>query len=60
MDGVTNRKEMVSKGTRAMDSNEAQEFFPRGAIAFFISLLVGFALIWAGVYMLMFHREFHL
>jgi hypothetical protein len=37
----------------------SEEFFPKGAIAFFIALLVGFSMIWAGVYMLMVHRQFH-
>jgi hypothetical protein len=33
------------------------EFFPKGAIAFFVSMLIGFALIWVGIYLLMVHRQ---
>lgn len=34
-----------------------EEFFPRGAIAFFATMLGGFALIWLGMYMLLVHRQ---
>lgn len=37
-----------------------EEFFPKGAIAFFASMLVGFGLIWLGMYLLMVKREFWL
>ena len=37
----------------------AEEFFPRGAIAFFVSMIVGFGLDWAGLFALMVHRQFH-
>ena len=33
------------------------EFFPKGAIAFFVSMLIGFGLIWLGMYLLMVHRQ---
>jgi hypothetical protein len=36
---------------------ETQEFFPKGAIAFFATMLGGFALIWLGMYMLLVHRQ---
>jgi len=39
---------------------EPEEFFPKGAIAFFVSLMAGFALIWGGIYLMMLHRQFHL
>ena len=39
--------------------HETHDFFPKGAIAFFAAMLIGFALIWAGLYVLMVHREFH-
>jgi hypothetical protein len=60
MNGITNHKEIISSQPKAVTSNESDEFFPRGAIAFFVSLIIGFALIWAGVYLLMVHRQFHL
>lgn len=44
------RKEQNSKTVE-------QEFFPKGAIAFFATMLGGFALIWLGMYMLMVHRQ---
>jgi hypothetical protein len=34
-----------------------EEFFPKGAIAFFATMLGGFALIWLGMYMLLVHRQ---
>jgi len=33
------------------------EFFPKGAIAFFAAMLVGFGLIWLGMYALLVHRQ---
>ena len=44
------RKELKSQ-------TETQEFFPKGAIAFFVTMLGGFALIWLGMYMLLVHRQ---
>lgn len=45
-----------------MDSESAssaakEEFFPRGAVAFFVTLLGGFTLIWLGMYWLLAHRQ---
>lgn len=44
-----------------MDANELQrteeDFFPRGAIAFFALMIVGFGLIWLGIYLLLLHRQ---
>jgi len=57
---ITNDKEIASLDAKAITSNEAAEFFPKGAIAFFVSLIIGFAFIWTGVYLLMLHRQFHL
>jgi hypothetical protein len=37
-----------------------EDFYPKGAIAFFVSMLIGFGLIWAALYGLMLHRQFHL
>jgi len=33
------------------------EFFPKGAIAFFVAMLVSFGLIWVGMYLLLVHRQ---
>ena len=33
------------------------EFSPKGAIAFFVAMLVGFGLIWFGMYLLLVHRQ---
>ena len=43
----------------ARPAEEAHDFFRKGAIAFFAAMLVGFALIWAGLYALMVQRQFH-
>ena len=43
---------------KAPDSKmTSDEFFPKGAIAFFVSMLAGFALIWLGMYLLLVHRQ---
>jgi hypothetical protein len=39
---------------------EGEEFYPRGAIAFFVAMLIGFGIIWGGLYMVMVHRALHL
>ena len=39
---------------------EAEEFYPKGAIAFFVSMLIGFGIIWGALYMMMVHRALHL
>lgn len=33
------------------------EFFPRGAIAFFVAMMGAFSLIWLGMYALLVHRQ---
>ncbi len=33
------------------------DFFPKGAIAFFVAMLVSFGLIWVGMYLLLVHRQ---
>ena len=43
----------------AQSPEEPHDFVPKGAIAFFTAMLVGFALIWAGLYALMVQRQFH-
>ena len=40
-----------------LDTAAKEEFFPKGAIAFFATMLVGFGLIWLGMYWLMVKRE---
>jgi len=37
--------------------NKNQEFFPKGAIAFFVTMMAGFALIWLGMYWMLVHRN---
>ena len=53
-----------AKGAKLVASKEEEtvsrpneEFFPKGAIAFFASMLIGFGLIWLGMYLLMVHRH---
>ncbi|MBZ5644145.1 MAG: hypothetical protein LAO19_15390 [Acidobacteriia bacterium] len=53
-------KEIAAALNHSANLNGAEDSYPRGAIAFFIGLIAGFVLIWAGVYLLMFHRQFHL
>jgi hypothetical protein len=36
-------------------SNE--DFFPKGAIAFFVAVIAGFGLIWLGLYLLLVQRQ---
>jgi hypothetical protein len=40
----------------AAESNE-NEFFPRGAIAFFVAMIVCYGIIWLGIYLLLVHRQ---
>jgi len=39
---------------------DGEEFYPKGAIAFFVSMLIGFGVIWGILYMMMVHRALHL
>ncbi len=39
------------------NSFNENEFFPKGAVAFFVSLIGFFALVWLSVYALMIYRE---
>lgn len=41
---------------RSVNFDESQ-FFPKGAIAFFVGMLLFFAVIWLGVYALMIFRH---
>jgi hypothetical protein len=38
------------------ESNE-KEFFPRGAIAFFVAMIVCYGIIWLAIYLLLVHRQ---
>ena len=33
------------------------EFFPRGAIAFFVAMIAAYGLIWLAIYFLLLHRQ---
>jgi len=46
--------------TKVEVTDAQDEFFPKGAIAFFASMLIGFGLIWLGMYLLMVHRQLEL
>lgn len=48
------RKVPVSRNTSAPDE---KEFFPVGAIAFFISMILAYGVIWLGIYVLLLHRH---
>jgi hypothetical protein len=37
--------------------SQEQEFYPKGAIAFFVTMLGAFSLIWLGMYLLLIHRQ---
>jgi hypothetical protein len=37
--------------------DKEEEFFPRGAVAFFAAMLVFFAAVWLAFYALMIHRH---
>jgi len=34
-----------------------EDFFPRGAIAFFAAMIAAYGLIWLGIYFLLLHRQ---
>jgi hypothetical protein len=40
-----------------MDTNKPQDFFPSGAIAFFILLVILCLAVWFGIYILMLKRS---
>lgn len=37
--------------------NKNEEFFPKGAIAFFVTMMGGFGVIWLGMYWMLVHRN---
>jgi len=38
-------------------SDDKNEFFPKGALAFFVSMIVFYAALWFGLYFLMLARK---
>lgn len=50
-------KEAVEVMEIAGAANQKEEFFPRGAIAFFVTMIAGFGLIWLGMYWMLVHRN---
>lgn len=38
-------------------ADKQEEFFPRGAVAFFVAMLVFFSAVWLAFYALMIHRH---
>jgi len=61
---LSRKLRIEAKGAKRVASKEEErvsrpneEFFPKGAIAFFASMLIGFGLIWLGMYLLMVHRH---
>jgi len=45
-----------TQGTPA-EKAVSEEFFPKGAVAFFVTMLGAFSLIWLGMYLLLVHRQ---
>ena len=60
MKAAGNYEEIQQVSDNPQMQAEAEEFYPKGAIAFFVIMLVGFAFIWGSLYMMMVHRAFHL
>ncbi|HUI75202.1 MAG TPA: hypothetical protein VLX32_09665 [Candidatus Acidoferrum sp.] len=48
---------MTSKIEEHTESASEEKFFPRGAIAFFVTMIAGFGLIWLGIYLLLVQRQ---
>jgi len=51
------RTSVASKIEQLSSSVTDEVFFPKGAIAFFVAVLAGFALIWLGIYLLLVQRQ---
>lgn len=55
------RKEGAAEVAEVAQAREAspteEEFFPKGAIAFFVTMIAGFGLIWLGMYWMLVHRN---
>jgi hypothetical protein len=48
---------VASKIEQPSSSVNGEVFFPKGAIAFFVTVLAGFGLIWLGIYLLLVQRQ---
>jgi len=48
---------LVQTDSEPISQAKSEEFFPKGAIAFFVSMLAAFSLIWLGMYFLLVHRQ---
>jgi len=48
---------VTSKIEQHTESASEEKFFPRGAIAFFVTMIAGFGLIWLGIYLLLVQRQ---
>lgn len=51
------RKEAVEVMETGEAASQKEEFFPRGSIAFFVTMIAGFGLIWLGMYWMLVHRN---
>ena len=43
--------------SRNQPAGSGEEFFPKGAVAFFASMLLAFAVIWLGLYFMLVQRQ---
>lgn len=48
---------MTTTVQRTNDGPAKEEFFPKGAIAFFVAMIAGYGLIWLGIYLLLVQRQ---
>ena len=53
-------KAMLNQESLQISTKNGAEFVPKGAIAFFIAMLVSFGLIWFGMYLLLLYRQLDL
>jgi hypothetical protein len=62
-DATTEHKDqLASSATQPVsaapeNSSATGEFFPRGAIAFFVAMILGYGVIWLGIYLLLVRRH---
>jgi hypothetical protein len=47
----------VASRNQPAGSSSDEQFFPKGAIAFFASMLLAFAVIWLGLYFMLVQRQ---
>jgi hypothetical protein len=48
---------VASKIQQPTENVSNEEFFPKGAIAFFATVIAGYGLIWLGIYLLLVQRQ---